>query len=90
VKYQIPTNCPEMPNPRENGPRGDGLYSAKAAAQLLNVSISTINRWCAAGKLESTQAIPYGPHWIMLTPETIQRLRKPVKQSRKNGQPLID
>ena len=85
VKYQIPTGCPERPNPKEKGPRGDGRYSTKAAAQLLNVSIGTVNNWCHCGKLDSTQEIPSGPHWITLTPEIIVRLRKPVKQSRKNG-----
>jgi DNA invertase Pin-like site-specific DNA recombinase len=85
VKYQIPTGCPEMPNPKEKGPRGDGRYSTKTAAQLLNVSIGTINNWCRRGKLDSAQEIPYGPHWIMLTPEIIERLRKPIKQTRKNG-----
>ena len=84
-KYEIPTGCPDMPNPRENGPRGDGRYSAKSAAKLLNVSVCTINRWCCSGKLESAQAISYGPRWITLTPEIIERLRKPVKQSRRNG-----
>jgi hypothetical protein len=84
-KYGIPSGCPNMPNPKENGPRGDGCYSAKSASQLLNVSISTINRWCGSGKLESSKEIPYGPHWIMLTPEIIEKLRKPVKQSRRNG-----
>jgi hypothetical protein len=85
VKYQIPTGCPEMPNPKEKGPRGDGRYSTKAAAQLLNVSIGTINNWCHRGKLDSAQEVPYGPHWITITAEIVESLRKPVKLSRKIG-----
>jgi hypothetical protein len=84
-KYQIPTGCPDMPNPKDDGPRGDGRYSTKSAAKLLNVSVGTIHNWCHSGKLESEQEIPYGPHWITLTPEIIDRLSKPVKQSYKNG-----
>jgi len=83
LKYGIPTRCPEMPNPRENGPRGDGRYSAKATARLLNVSIGTINHWCHTGKLESVQSIPGSPHWITLTPKIIAKLRDPVKRSYK-------
>lgn len=83
LKYDIAAGCPEMPNPRENGPRGDGRYSARAAAQLLNVSIGTINNWCRTGKLESVQAIPSSPRWITLTPDNIAKIRKPVKQPYK-------
>ena len=83
LKYDIPTGCPEMPTPRENGPRGDGRYSARVVAQLLNVSIGTINNWCRTGKLESVQAVPGSPRWITLTPENIAKIRKPVKQSYK-------
>ena len=84
LKYHIPAGCPEMPNPGLNGQRGDGRYSARAAVQILNVSIGTINNWCRSGKLESIQAVPCGPRWIHLTPEIIAKLRKPVKQTRKH------
>jgi len=84
LKYDIPAACPAMPNPRENGPRGDGRFSAKATARLLNVSLSTINQWCRSGKLESIQAVPSSPRWITLTPEIIARLCKPIKRSYKN------
>jgi hypothetical protein len=83
LKYDIPADCPEMPNPRENGPRGDGRYATKAAARLLNVSLGTINNWCRTGKLDSMQAGPGSPHWITLTPDIIAKLRKPVKRSYK-------
>ena len=83
LKYDIPAGCPEMPNPREDRPRGDGRFSAKTAARLLNVSLSTISQWCRNGKLDSVQSIPGSPRWITLTPEIIARLRKPVKRSYK-------
>lgn len=81
VKYDIPARCPEMPDPGDTGPRGDGRYSAQAAARLLNLSLGSISRWCRTGKLESVQARPRGPRWIRLTPESIARLRKPVKKA---------
>jgi hypothetical protein len=43
LKYDIVAGCPEMPNPKEDRPHGDGRYSAMATARLLNVSIGTIN-----------------------------------------------
>ncbi len=80
LKYDIPADCPEMPDPGDTGPRGDGRYSAQAAARLLNLSLGSISRWCRTGKLESVQARPRGPRWIRLTPEIIARLSKPVKK----------
>lgn len=90
LKYHIPAGCPEMPNPSLEGPRGDGRYSARVAAQLLNVSIGTINNWCRTGKLESVQAVPGSPRWITLTPENIVKIRKPVRQPCKNAHPVAD
>lgn len=84
LKYGISTGCPEMPGIFPDGKRGDGRYSTKAAAELLNVSIATIGNWCQSGKLDSIQAVPHGPRWINLTPEIIVKLRKPFKQSHKN------
>jgi hypothetical protein len=83
LKYNIPASCPEMPDPREAAPRGDGSYSVRAAAKLLNVSIGTINNWCRCGKLESVQAVPGSPRWITLTPDIIARLRKPRRQTHR-------
>jgi hypothetical protein len=85
LKYAVPASCPERPNPKENGPRSDGRYSALATSRLLNVSIGTINNWCRSGKLESIQAVSGSPRWITLTPEIIGRLRKPVKRSYKKS-----
>ena len=64
---------------RSGGRGGDGCYSTKAAAKLLNVSTGTVTRWCRLGKLNAIQGVPFGPHWIRLTPEIIAKLRKPVQ-----------
>jgi transposase len=61
------------------GQRGDGRYSTQAAAELLNVSRSSIDKWCRTGRLDATQDAPHGPYWIRLTPEIIAKLREPVR-----------
>ena len=81
--YHIPAGCPERPKAAPTGQRGDGRYSARAAAELLNVDVSTIADWCQAGILESVRSTTLGPRWITLTPEIIAALRKPVKRQWK-------
>ena len=81
--YHIPAGCPERPKAAPTGQRGDGRYSARAAAELLNVNVSTIADWCQAGILESVRSTPQGPRWITLTPEIITALRKPVRRQWK-------
>jgi hypothetical protein len=78
--YALPAGCPEAPGVCPDGQRGDGRYSAQAAAQLLNVDVSTIADWCRTGRLEYVQPAPHSPRWITLTPEGITALRKPVRQ----------
>jgi hypothetical protein len=78
--YDIPLDCPEGPGFCPSGQRGDGRYSALAAAELLNVNVSTIADWCNSGRLESVRAGTHGPRWITLTPEIIAELRKPVQR----------
>ncbi len=78
--YDIPTGCPQAPAARPDGQRGDGRYSARAAAKLLNVNVSTIADWCNSGILDGVQATPHGPRWIQLTPEVIAQLRKSEPQ----------
>ncbi len=73
--YHIPLACPEGPGFCPTGQRGDGRYSALAAAELLNVNVST-----NAGILQSVRAHPHGPRWITLTPEIIAQLRKPTQR----------
>lgn len=81
--YHIPAGCPERPKAAPTGQRGDGRYSARATADLLNVNVSTIADWCQAGILESVRSTPLGPRWITLTPEIIDTLRKPVRRQWK-------
>src|SRR5207244_10740248 len=79
----IPAGCTERRNAAPTGQRGDGRYSARAAADLLNVNVSTIADWCQTGILESIRSMPLGPRWITLTPEIIAALRKPVRRQWK-------
>lgn len=79
-KHAIPSGCPEGPLACPTGQRGDGRYSARAAATELNVSVSTIVAWCQDGRLDGIQTVPHGPWWIRLTPATIAALRKPQQR----------
>jgi DNA invertase Pin-like site-specific DNA recombinase len=78
--YRITSGCPLGPAACPSGQRGDGRYSARAAADLLNVTVYAIAEWCKAGKLDGMQVAPRGPWWVKLTPEIIAALRKPVRQ----------
>ncbi|MCL5960360.1 MAG: recombinase family protein [Chloroflexi bacterium] len=78
--YGIPTTCTERPASYLGRQRPDGRYSARAAAELLNVNVSTIADWCKSGRLDGIQSVPHGPHWVKLTPEIISELRKAVRQ----------
>jgi DNA invertase Pin-like site-specific DNA recombinase len=87
--YGIRSGCPLRPVACPTGQRGDGRYSARAAAELLNVSVDTIADWCKSGKLDGLQMAPRGPWWVGLSPEVITALCKPVRQYKprraKNG-----
>src|SRR6266566_9634339 len=76
----FPWTARDQPGFCPSGQRGDGRYSALAAAELLNVNVSTIADWCNAGRLECVRAGTHGPRWITLTPETIAELRKSVQR----------
>lgn len=78
--YQIASACPLAPGACPAGQRGDGRYSTRAAADLLNVNVSTIAAWCETGVLDSVQGVPHGPRWIQLSPDIIATLRKPIRQ----------
>jgi DNA invertase Pin-like site-specific DNA recombinase len=82
-RYRIRSACPEGPAASTAGQRADGRYSAKAAAALLNVDVSTIAAWCQSGRLDGIQATAHGPRWIRLTPEQIAELQKPVRRRRQ-------
>ncbi len=77
--HAIPSGCPEGPAACADGYRGDGRCTAQVAAEQLNVNVSTIAAWCRSGRLDGLQAVPHGPRWIRLTPETIAELRRPVR-----------
>ena len=79
-KYQLPRSRREATAGRADAPRADGRYSARAAAELLNVDVSTIADWCRTGRLEYRQRAPHCPRWITLTPEIIAALHKPTRQ----------
>jgi DNA invertase Pin-like site-specific DNA recombinase len=74
--HSIPSGCPEGPAACPGGVRGDGRCTAQVAAEQLNVTVSTIAAWCQSGRLDGVQAVPHGPWWIKLTPETIAALRR--------------
>ena len=78
--YHIPSACPQAPRACPSGQRGDGRYSAKAAAALLKVDVSTIAQWCTSGRLDYVQTAPHQPRWITLTPELIAQWRKARRQ----------
>ena len=79
--YSIPSGCPDRPASCADGHRADGRCSASVAADLLNVTVSTIADWCQSGLLDGIQSASHGPWWIQLTPEIIARLRKPTRRS---------
>jgi DNA invertase Pin-like site-specific DNA recombinase len=79
--YSIVSWCPEGPAACAEGCRADGRCSSKAAAEILNVNVSTIADWCQSGILDGIQSAPHGPWWIKLTPEIIAGLRKPTRRS---------
>jgi DNA invertase Pin-like site-specific DNA recombinase len=84
VRYRhgIPLARSKRPDAYPSGQRADGRYSARAAAELLNVGVSTIANWCQSGRLDAIQAQPNCPRWIKLTPQIIAELRKPTRQRR--------
>ena len=79
--YRIVSGCPDSPAVCAGGYRADGRCSAKIAAELLNVNVSTIADWCQSGTVDGIQASPYGPWWIKLTSEIITDLRKPTRRT---------
>lgn len=78
--YHISLGSSKRPDAYPDGQRADGRYSAQAAADLLNVTVSTIADWCQSGCLDGVQTKPHSPWWVKLTPEIITELRKPVRK----------
>lgn len=83
--HHITSGCPKGPSACPTGQRGDGRYSARTAAELLNVNVSTIADWCRSGVLNYVQDTPHGPRWIRLASDEIESLRKTTQRRwRKN------
>jgi len=76
--YHIPLGPSMRPDAYPDGQRADGRYSARAAAELLNVDVSTITAWAKSGRLDGIQAKLHTPWWVKLTPEIIAELRQPA------------
>jgi Recombinase zinc beta ribbon domain/Recombinase len=85
--YSLQRGCPLGPAACPSGQRGDGRYSAQAAAARLNVSVYTIADGCKAGKLDGVQGAPRGPWWVTLPPESIAAVRKPRRQYKPRRKP---
>ena len=79
--YSINCRCPETPSACDGDYRADGRCSAKTAAEILNVNVSTIADWCHSGTLDGIQSASYAPWWIKLTPEIVASLRKPARRT---------
>ena len=70
--YQIPTACPVKPQQAQA--RGDGLVSAKTAAQMLHISPSLVQYWVTHGVLVCDQRVAASKLWVRLTAEDLTRL----------------
>jgi DNA invertase Pin-like site-specific DNA recombinase len=70
-KNKIETACPYVK--REPGPRGDGLISAKEAAEALGVSSFQIAEWFRFGWLVGHQRQVGSPVWIRVTEDDRRR-----------------
>jgi transposase len=89
-KNQIPNNCPALSPKVSYKPRGDGRVGTKAAARLLNLGTTTINRWCREGLLDCTRDAPGSPTWIKLDAEQIRELRRPLRRWHPALTPHVD
>lgn len=70
--YHVPSRCPLTTGPMSA--RGDGLISAKTAAQRLQVSASLIQLWAQRGVLVKDQRVATSKLWVRLDPSDIARL----------------
>lgn len=79
-RYGIISSCPDGPLACPSGQRSDGRYAARAVAEQLNITVSTVAAWCQTGVLDGVQTAPHGPWWVRLTPEQRATLRKPTRR----------
>ena len=59
------------------------LVNKKEAAQLARVSVKTIDRWIAEGRIE---AYRYGPRLVRINPESIENLGKAIHPNYGGGE----
>lgn len=71
-----PENIAELSKPNEQGQRGDGRYTARAVAALLDRHPRTIAIWCRSGRLDGIQASRDVGWWVKLTAEQINELSR--------------
>jgi len=71
-QHHVPTNCPL--DPTQSTPRGDGLVSAKTAAEMLKVSPSLIHLWAKMGVLVYDQRVSASKRWVRVTQADLARL----------------
>jgi DNA invertase Pin-like site-specific DNA recombinase len=72
-QHHLPTACPL--DPTQPTPRGDGLVSAKSAAQLLQISPALVHLWADHGVLVSDQRVPGSKLWVRVTNADLTRLQ---------------
>jgi DNA invertase Pin-like site-specific DNA recombinase len=73
-KHRIPSACPyTVHSSGSHGPRGDGLVSARQAAQRLNTSPSMIADWFHRGLIAGHQRQPRSPIWVRMDDEDVRR-----------------
>ena len=66
--------------------RGEDLYTAQQAAEILHVTSSTITRWVEVGLLRGSRATEGAPWRIRVTPE--DRMRLAVTEEERGWLPL--
>jgi DNA invertase Pin-like site-specific DNA recombinase/uncharacterized protein YndB with AHSA1/START domain len=71
-QHHIPTGCPL--DPQQAAPRGDGLVSVMAAAELLQVSPATVHLWAKQGVLVSDQRVSASKLWVRVNDTDLTRL----------------
>lgn len=73
-RHQIPSACPyTVRDAGSHGPRGDGLVSAREAAQRLKVTPSMIVDWFHRGLIVGHQRQRRSPVWVRLTEQDALR-----------------
>lgn len=81
----------ETRRPRRSDDRGDdGRYKVAAAASLLGVSYSCVDRLCRVGRVDFIRLAVGGTRWVKLTDENVERLRRGVARrgGRRRGSAL--